>query len=318
MPLMPAIAGLQDTPYWTSTDALTSDALPARLAIIGSSVLAVELAQAFSRLGRNLTLLARGTLLSSEDPDIGETLMTVFREEGINVLPHTEASHVTYVDEEIVLTIDDGEIRADKLLIATGRVANTADLNLAVAGVALNEAGRIVTDSAMHTSAADIYAAGDCADQPQFAYVAAAGTRDAMNMTGAETSLDLRAMPAVIFTDPQVATMGHTDATAFAAGIGTQTRTLSLDNVPHALANFDTRGFIKLVMAADSGRLIGVQAVAAEAGEIIQTAALAIHQCMTVEALAEQLFPYLTMVEGLKLAAQTFSKDVSELSCCAG
>lgn len=85
-----------------------------------------------------------------------------------------------------------------------------------------------------------------------------------------------------------------------------------------ALANFDTRGFIKLVAEKSSGRLIGVQAVAPEAGELIQTAALAIRNCMTVQELADQLFPYLTIVEGLKLAAQTFSKDVTKLSCCAG
>ncbi|OIQ93996.1 mercuric reductase [mine drainage metagenome] len=97
-----------------------------------------------------------------------------------------------------------------------------------------------------------------------------------------------------------------------------QCRTLSLENVPRALANFDTRGFIKLVTDAGSGRLLGVQAVAAEAGELIQTAALAIRNRMTVQELADQLFPYLTMVEGLKLAAQTFTKDVTQLSCCAG
>ena len=88
--------------------------------------------------------------------------------------------------------------------------------------------------------------------------------------------------------------------------------------VPRALANFDTRGFIKLVIEEGSRRLIGVQAVAPEAGEFIQTAALAIRAGMTAEELADQLFPYLTMVEGLKLAAQTFRKDVKQLSCCAG
>ena len=101
-------------------------------------------------------------------------------------------------------------------------------------------------------------------------------------------------------------------------GIETDSRTLTLDNVPRALANFDTRGFIKLVIEEGSGRLIGVQAVAPEAGELIQTAVLAIRNRMTVQELADQLFPYLTMVEGLKLAAQTFNKDVKQLSCCAG
>jgi mercuric reductase len=137
-------------------------------------------------------------------------------------------------------------------------------------------------------------------------------------MTGGDAVLDLTAMPAVVFTDPQVATVGYSEAQAHQAGIETDSRTLSLDNVPRALANFDTRGFIKLVAEADSGHLIGVQAVAPEAGELIQTAVLAIRARMTVQELADQLFPYLTMVEGLKLAAQTFNKDVKQLSCCAG
>ncbi|EBX3264475.1 mercuric reductase, partial [Salmonella enterica subsp. enterica serovar Kentucky] len=128
----------------------------------------------------------------------------------------------------------------------------------------------------------------------------------------------LTAMPAVVFTDPQVATVGYSEAEAHHDGIETDSRTLTLDNVPRALANFDTRGFIKLVIEEGSHRLIGVQAVAPEAGELIQTAALAIRNRMTVQELADQLFPYLTMVEGLKLAAQTFNKDVKQLSCCAG
>ena len=159
----------------------------------------------------------------------------------------------------------------------------------------------------------------DCTDQPQFVYVAAAaGTRAAINMTGGDATLDLTVMPAVVFTEPQVATVGHSEAQAQREGIATDSRLLTLDNVPRALANFDTRGFIKLVVEQASERLIGVQAVAPEAGELIQTAALAIRHRMTAQELADQLFPYLTMVEGLKLAAQTFSKDVTRLSCCAG
>ena len=137
-------------------------------------------------------------------------------------------------------------------------------------------------------------------------------------MTGGDAVLDLSAMPVVVFTDPQVATAGCCEAGARHEGIETDSRTLTLDKVPRALVNFDTRGFIKLVIEEGSGRLIGVQAVAPEAGELIQTAALAIRNHMTVQELAEQLFPYLTMVEGLKLAAQAFDKDVKQLSCCAG
>jgi mercuric reductase len=318
-PAVPPIPGLKATPYWTSTEALASDTIPARLAAIGSSVVAVELAQAFARLGSKVTILARSTLFFREDPAIGEAVMAAFQAEGVEVLEHTQASNVAFADGEFVLTAGDGELRADKLLIATGRAPNTRGLALEAAGVAVNPQGAIIVDAHMRTGAPHIYAAGDCTDQPQFVYVAAAaGTRAAINMTGGDAALDLTAMPAVVFTDPQVATVGYSEAEAHHAGIETDSRTLTLDNVPRALANFDTRGFIKLVTEAGSGRLIGVQAVAPDAGELIQTAALAIRARMTAQELADQLFPYLTMVEGLKLAAQTFSKDVKQLSCCAG
>ncbi|WP_411961218.1 mercury(II) reductase (plasmid) [Pseudomonas mandelii] len=316
---VPPIPGLKDTPYWTSDEALASDTIPKRLAVIGASVVAVELAQAFARLGSEVMILARHTLFFREDPAIGAAVTEAFRMEYIEVLEHTQASQVSYANGEFVLSTNHGELRADQLLIATGRLPNTRGMNLEAAGVKLDERGGIQIDQGMRTSAADIYAAGDCTNQPQFVYVAAAaGTRAAINMTGGEAKLNLDVMPAVVFTDPQVATVGYSEAEAHHAGIETDSRTLTLDNVPRALANFDTRGFIKLVAEAGSGRLLGVQAVASEAGEIIQTAAIAIRTRMTVQELADQLFPYLTMVEGLKLAAQTFTKDVKQLSCCAG
>ncbi|WP_024973298.1 mercury(II) reductase [Ralstonia pickettii] len=318
-PAVPPIPGLKDTPFWTSDEALASDIMPARLAVIGSSVVAVELAQAFARLGSHVTILARSTLFFREDPAIGEALAAAFRGEGIEVLEHTQASQVEHRNGEFVLTTAHGEVRADRLLVATGRAPNTRSLALDAAGVTVNAQGVIVIDAGMRTSAPDIYAAGDCTDQPQFVYVAAAaGTRAAINMTGGDTVLDLTAMPAVVFTDPQVATVGYSEQEAHHNGIETDSRTLTLDNIPRALANFDTRGFIKLVIEEGSHRLIGVQAVAPEAGELIQAAALAIRARMTAQELADQMFPYLTMVEGLKLTAQTFSKDVTQLSCCAG
>jgi len=316
---VPPIPGLPDTPFWASTEALASYSVPPRLAVIGASAVAVELAQAYARLGSQVTILARSTLLSRKDPAIGETLIEAFRAEGIEVLTGTQASAVAYLNDEFVLTTEHGDRRADRLLVATGRSPNTHSLDLEVAGITVDAQGAVVIDDRMRTGADNIYAAGDCTDRPQFVYVAAAaGTRAALNMIGGDAALDLSAMPTVIFTDPQVATVGLSEAEAQSKGIRTESRTLTLDNVPRALVNFETRGFIKLVAEAGSGRLLGVQAVAAEAGEMIQAAAIALRAGMTVHDLADQLFPYLTMVEGLKLTAQTFRKDVSRLSCCAG
>jgi mercuric reductase len=316
---VPPIAGLKDTPFWTSTEALVCDTIPKRLAVIGSSVVALELAQAFARLGSQVTLLARHTLFYRDDPAIGAAITAAFRLESIEVLEHTQASQVAFANGEFVLSTPQAALHADQLLVATGRSHNTAGLNLPAAGVASNAQGAIQIDAAMRTTAAHIFAAGDCTDQPQFVYVAAAaGTRAAINMTGGDARLDLTAMPAVVFTDPAISTVGLTEAQAQTHGLQVQSRTLSLDNVPRALVNFETQGFIKLVAEAGSGRLLGAQVVAAQAGEIIQSAALAIKAKMTVQDLADQLFPYLTMVEGMKLCAQTFFKDVKQLSCCAG
>lgn len=318
-PAVPPVAGLKDTPYWTSTEALASDHIPRRLAVIGSSVVAVELAQAFARLGGQVTILARRTLLHREDPAIGESLTEAFRAEDITVLPHTQVTRVSYRDGEFTIFTGHSEVRVDQLLVATGRTPNTHTLGFDAIGGTLDSRGAIVVDDHMRTSASTVFAAGDCSTQPQFVYVAAAaGTRAAINMSGGDAALDLTTMPAVVFTDPQVATVGLSEAEAQQQGIQTDSRTLSLDAVPRALVNFDTRGFIKIVAEARTGRVLGVQAVAPEAGELIQSAVLAIRARMTVQDLADQLFPYLTMVEGLKLAAQTFTKDVGQLSCCAG
>ncbi len=318
-PAVPPIPGLQDVPYWDSTVALFSDSIPEHLVVIGSSVVAVEIAQAYRRLGAQVTILARTRLLSQEDPALGQGLTEAFEREGIRVLSGTSATRVDYDNNTYSIAIDGELIAADALLVASGRPPNTASLNLAAAGVQTTDSGAIVVDDHMRTSVPNVYAAGDCTTQPQFVYVAAAaGTRAAINMTGGDAALDLSSMPAVIFTDPQVATVGLSESEAQEAGFNTDSRKLDLENVPRALANFETDGFVKLVTDADTGRLIGAQILAPEAGEMIQAAALAIRNKMTVQDLADQLFPYLTMVEGLKLCAQTFFKDVKQLSCCAG
>ena len=318
-PAVPDIPGLGETPFWTSTEALIAERIPEHLVVIGGSVVALELAQAFLRLGAKVTVMARSLFLSREDPALGEGLVEVFEEEGARVLLHTLPESVAHRGGRFLLRTQAGEIRCDRLLVAAGRRPNTERLDLHKAGIETRADGAIVIDGHMRSSVAHVYAAGDCTDLPQHVYVAAAaGTRAAVNMTGGEATLDLSAMPAVVFTEPAVATVGLSERQAQERGIETAARTLALDKVPRALANFDTRGFVKLVAERDSARLIGAQVLAAEAGELIQSAALAIRARMTVDELAEQLFPYLTMVEGLKLCAQTFRKDVKALSCCAG
>ena len=318
-PAVPPIEGLAATPYWTSTEALFAESMARHLIVIGSSVVALEIAQAYRRLGSEVTVLARHTLLYREEPLLGERLKPLLEAEGVKVLENCEASAVAHQNGTFTLETGEGKVIGDRLLICTGRNANTQQLGLNTAGVEVEASGAIVINERMETSASHIYAAGDCTSMPQYVYVAAAaGSRAGANMVGGDAKLDLSVMPAVIFTDPQVATVGLTEAQARAQGMEVDTRVLDMENVPRALANFETAGFIKLVVAGQTGRLLGAQILAHDGGEVIQSAALAIRNGMTVDDIADQLFPYLTMVEGLKLCAQTFSKDVSELSCCAG
>ena len=148
------------------------------------------------------------------------------------------------------------------------------------------------------------------------AYGARIAAENALNGDGRR--YDATAMPAVVFTDPQVAGVGLTEAAAHRRGIATATSVLPLAQLPRALAARDTRGVIKLVAEPGGGRLLGAHILAPEGADSIQTAALAIKCGLTVGQLAETIFPYLTTVEGLKLAAQGFARDVAKLSCCAG
>jgi mercuric reductase len=211
-------------------------------------------------------------------------------------------------------------LEAQRALLSAGRKANTGGLGLEEAGVALLPNGGIKVDDRMRTSKAGVYAAGDVTGRDQFVYMAAYGAKIAASnvMNGDGRSYDNLAMPAVVFTDPQVASVGLTEAAAMVQGTDVKTSVLSLDNVPRALAARDTRGLIKLVADSATNKLIGAHILAPEGADSIQTAAIAIKQGMTYAELGEMIFPYLTTVEGLKLAAQTFDMDVSKLSCCAG
>jgi mercuric reductase len=177
-----------------------------------------------------------------------------------------------------------------------------------------------VVDEYLRTSNPRIYAAGDVTLGPQFVYVAAyEGAIAASNALGvSKRKVDLRVVPGVTFTNPSIATVGLTEEEAKTKGFEVKTSVLPLNAVPRALVNYETTGVFKLVADAKTQKVLGVHIVAENAGEAIYAATLAVKFGLTIEDLRETLAPYLTMAEGLKLAALTFDKDVSKLSCCAG
>ncbi len=322
-PALASIPGIETVPYLTSTTALELEQLPKSLLVFGGGYIGCELAQMFARAGVKVTIAMRRRLLPEAEPEISTALTQYFAEEGITVRDKLSYQEIKQRPDGVALAVlADGApeiIRAEQVLIATGRRPNTEGFGFRETGVALLRNGGIKVDDRMRTSKPGVYAAGDVTGRDEFVYMAAYGARIAAEnaLNGDRKRYDSSAMPAVVFTDPQVASVGLTEAQARDQGFGVKTSILKLSYVPRALAARDTRGLIKLVAEARSGKLLGAHILAPEGADSIQTAVLAIKAGFTVEQLAETIFPYLTTVEGLKLAAQTFTKDVAKLSCCA-
>jgi mercuric reductase len=318
-PAAPPIPGLEDAGYLTSTTALELTTPPERLAVIGASSAGLELGQVLGRFGSRVTFVELERVAASEEPEVSEAMRAILAEDGHTVLEGARTERVAVEGADKVLRGASFELRVDEILVAAGRRPNTEGLGLERVGVELDARGAIVVDERQRTSVPSIYAAGDVTAQPQFVYVAAAGGAAAAEhaLTGAGERLDFASLPRVTFTAPQIAGAGPTEREAAGRGIAVDARVLPLDAVPRALVDGDTRGLVKLVAERDSGRLVGASIVANGAGEAIQSAVLAIARGMTVDELASAWAPYLTMAEGLKLAAQTFTRDVAALSCCA-
>ncbi len=320
----PPIPGLQEAGFLNSEQALTLEALPASMIIIGGGSIGLEFAQLFTRFGVQVMVLESGPHVArAEEPEIGQALVRYLEEEKVRICTNVTISQIERREESyLVHTQTDGKpevCRADRLLVATGRRPNTSGFGLEEASIRVGSRGEIIVNEHLQTTNPDIYAAGDCIGDPMYVYVAAyAGRLAAENaLSGAGRVYDLTALPHVTFTDPQIASVGFTERQASEKGLRMQTAVLPLEHVPRALAARNTKGLIKLVAEQHTGRLLGAHVLAAEAGEVIQEATLALRFGLTVQDLADTFHPYLTMVEGLKLAALTFKKDVSKLSCCA-
>jgi mercuric reductase len=323
-PVVPDIHGIPDVPTLDSTSLLELDRLPESLIFLGGGYIGVELAQMMARMGTRVTIVCRSRLLPRTEPEVSRALTETLRAEGVAVVDGATYDVARRDGARAVLTVTvdgaDRDLTADRLVLTTGRAPNTEGLGLAEMGVETDARGAIRVGDDMQSTKPGIFAAGDVTDRDQFVYMAAYGAKLASRnaVLGGAERYDNAAMPWVVFTDPQVAGVGLTERQALAAGHDVKTSVLSLDNVPRALAARDTRGLIKLVADRASDRLLGGVIMAPEGADSVQTLAMALKFGMTTKSLGETIFPYLTTVEGLKLAAQTFDKDVATLSCCAG
>lgn len=332
-PSAPPIPGLERVGALDSTTAMELTELPPSLLVLGGSALGLELGQTFARFGVKVTVVELAPrLLPLEDEAISAALEEYLRADGLEIHTGMQTVKAERDGDDVVLHVAQGSLqgtlRAARLLVAAGRRANTDDLGLGAVGVTLTDRHFIRVDATMRTSNANIFAAGDVTGGPGYVYVAAAGGRVAaenamksLAPTGTPgdepRELDLSVVPNVTFTSPQVGSVGLTESKAREFGHHVQVAVLKMDQVPRALVSSDTRGLVKMVADTASGKLLGIHAVAPLAGELMGEAALALRFGLTARDLSGTLHPYLTWTESLKLAAQSFTMDVSKLSCCA-
>lgn len=323
---VPEIEGLKDIGYLTNTTLFDLEEKPESITIMGAGYIGLEIAMAYNRLGVKVRIIEfTDRVLRTQTPDISEELEKHMKREGIEILPNFRAVKFERKDNTTFIhcKCPDGSttqlIEPGKIVVASGTKPNTQMLGWHNIGLQLTKSGHVSVNAKMETNLPNIYAVGDVTNTPAFVYTAAYEGKIAVEnaFTGAEKKTDYTSLPWVVFTDPQVAGAGLDEAQAEAQNIPFEVSKLSLSDVPRALAANDTRGFIKLIRNTETDKLIGARIVAPEGGELIQQLSMAIKYGITVKELADSFYPYLTLGEGIKLAAITFGKDVSKLSCCA-
>ncbi len=321
---IPEIPGLAGAGYLTNESAFELESLPESLLVLGGRYIALECAQMFARLGSRVTILQRsGRILPVESVDITAALTGYLADEGIEVVTGAAMEQVRREKQGVVAAAKSNgqrmEFSATQLLVAAGRKPNTRGMGLDQIGMELDERGFIKVGPTLQTTIPGVWAAGDVIGEPMFVYTAAyEGALAAENaLTKADRLADYTALPWVIFTDPQVAGVGLDEKQARDKGLEPDTAVLPLRHVPRAIAARDTRGFIKLIRDRKTDLLLGARILAPEGSELLMEAALAIKFGITVRQIRESFHPYLTLGEGVKLAAIAFGKDPARLSCCA-
>lgn len=314
-PGVPDLPGIAHIDYLTSTTAMELTAVPASLIVVGGGFVGLEQAQLFARLGSAVTVVGR--IAPHAEPELSAELEKALIDDGIRVISD-RAAQVGNDDGLVHVTTDTGaRVEGERLLMATGRAPRTDGLDLATARVATDARGFVTVDEEQRTSNPIVFAAGDVTGAPQYVYVAAAtGKIAAHNALGGHDRVDYTGLPSVLFTSPQLASAGMTEADTIAAGRRCSCRYLPLSDLPRAIVDHRSRGGIKIVADADSEKVLGIHALADNAGDMMLAATFAITAGFTVTQLADTWAPYLTTAEGIRLAANLFRNELPT-SCCA-
>jgi mercuric reductase len=284
---------------------------------IGGGFVGLELSQLYARLGSQVTIVGR--LAPRAEPELASRLRLILMDEGIDVVGARATAVEPHSAATVVYTDRGRHVEGDAILVAAGRHARIDGLDLPAARIEVDDRGFVTVDASLRTTNPRVFAAGDVTGGPQFVYVAAThGHLAATNaLTDSHETIDETGLPSVVFSDPQLASAGLTEAQAVAAGYDCDCRILGLDHVPRALVEHDTCGAIKLIADRPTGKVLGVHALAAGAGDLVLAGVYAIKFGRTVDDLASAWAPYLTMSEALRLVAQSFTRPVDQLSCCA-
>jgi len=308
-PAAPPIPGIDHARCIDSTGALELDAVPQRLAVLGGGVIGVEFASIYAQFGSAVTIIEMlPNLIGNEDADAVAALQRAFKRRGIAVELGARASGVSESDGDLSLTYEvDGaskQLAADVVLVATGRVANVEDIGLEAAGVTA-EKRRIPVDSHMRTNVPHIYAAGDVAGNWQLAHTAfREGEVAAENALGHEAEIDYRSTPRCVYTTPEIASVGLSEAQARELhGDQVVVGTMPYAAIARAAMYGDRTGFVKIIGESRYGELLGMVAVGTQATELIEAGVVAIEAEATLETVGDSIAAHPTLGEATKEAA---------------
>ncbi len=317
------VQGIEKIEYLTNEEALSLKELPESLCIIGGRTLGLEFAQMYAHFGTKVTVLQRSDrILPDEEPEISEALKKYLEEEGISIYTGTKINSVDKKggNKTVNFTVDNEtkEVEFEQILFATGRKPNTENLGLEKVDVKTDEKGFIIVNDEMQTSAPSIWAAGDVIGEPMLETIAAKEGAVAVDnaFTESKRKINFNEVPSAVFTYPEVASVGLTDKEAIRNGIKCNCGVLPLELVPKAHVIGDTRGLVKIVADNDTKQIVGVHIVAPHAADLIHEGTLAVKFKMKIDDIIDTVHVFPTLSEAIKLAAQSFYKDVSKLSCC--
>lgn len=315
---IPDVHGLADTRPLTHVEALELDRLPSHLIVLGGGYVGVEFAQAFRRLGSQVTVVEVGRqLLGREDPDVAGAVLSIFEEDGIDVVLGAEPDVVEGRSGEAVrlrVKTQDGDrtIEGSDILVAAGRTPNTHGVGLERAGIELDARGFVKVDERLQTTADGVWAMGDCAGSPQFTHVALDDFRVVRdNLAGQVRSTRDRLIPYCAFIDPELARVGLDETTAHRQRIPVRVATIPMTSVLRARAIGETRGFMKMLLDADSDRILGFTMLGAEAGEVLAVVQTAILAGLPYTGLRDAILTHPTMAEGLNVLLASVPPDAS-------